>query len=74
VGVSEHRQKERARVRPHVHTVRDKGDRATRCSLELTRNWSYLWRRAEGRRMIRDDLIDRVHDCDILAVEIAWGG
>jgi hypothetical protein len=27
-----------------------------------------------GRRMIRDDLIDRGHDCDILAVEIAWGG
>jgi hypothetical protein len=24
--------------------------------------------------MIRDDLIDWAHDCDILAVEIAWGG
>jgi hypothetical protein len=57
-----------------VHTVGDKGDRATRCSLKLPRNWSYLCRRAEGRRMIRDDLIDRAHDCDILAVEIAWGG
>jgi hypothetical protein len=61
-------------VRAHVHTGGDKGDRATRCSLELTLNWSYLRRRAEGRRMVRDDLIDRAHDCDILAVEIAWGG
>ena len=61
-------------MRAHVHTVGDKGDRATRCSLKLPRNWSYLCRRAEGRRMIRDDLIDRAHDCDILAVEIAWGG
>jgi hypothetical protein len=74
VGVSERRQKERGRVCAHVHTVGDKGDRATRCSLELTRNWSYLRRRAEGRRMIRGDLIDWAHDCDILAVEIAWGG
>ena len=28
VGVSERRQKKRARVRAHVHTVGDKGDRA----------------------------------------------